>query len=270
MISRLLFIALLFNLLFNIRAFAAPNIVVSIKPLHSIVSLLTQGLTKPELLLKNNASAHHFHLKATQLSKIDAADLIVFVHPNFEAGLKKTLANIKADKKITLSNQHNDNHHQWLDIDKMIDFSTKLSKKLIEIDAPNQLIYRTNAAMLIDKLSTLKAKIKQQLSAYKQQEVASFSNAFEHFLNANDLKNSTIVSKSHGARLSLFKLLAAKQAIKKNQTKCLLSAIDVPNKYINILSEDLAINTANIDIIGNSDYFKLMKNISNQISQCLK
>ncbi|MBT4553339.1 MAG: ABC transporter substrate-binding protein, partial [Candidatus Thioglobus sp.] len=47
MIFRLIFIAFLFSA----NALATPNIVVSIKPIHSIVSNITQGVTSPALLL---------------------------------------------------------------------------------------------------------------------------------------------------------------------------------------------------------------------------
>jgi zinc transport system substrate-binding protein len=47
---------------------ATPNIVVSIKPIHSIVSNITQGITTPKLLIKDNQSPHNFHLKPSQMS----------------------------------------------------------------------------------------------------------------------------------------------------------------------------------------------------------
>jgi len=82
--------SLLIVLLLTTNIFAAPNIVVSIKPIHSIVSNITQGITTPKLLLKNNQSPHQFHLKPSQLSLIDQADLIVSIHPNF---VVSTIAN---------------------------------------------------------------------------------------------------------------------------------------------------------------------------------
>jgi zinc transport system substrate-binding protein len=79
MIFRLIFIAILLSA----NALATPNIVVSIKPIHSIVSNITQGVTSPALLLESNQSAHHTHLKPSQLSLLDRAGLVVFIHPNF-------------------------------------------------------------------------------------------------------------------------------------------------------------------------------------------
>ncbi len=254
---------------FGVNAFAAPNIVVSIKPLYGIVSELTRGVATPTLLIKNQASAHHFHLRPSQLSQLNTADLIVFVHPDFETGFKKILSSIKNDKKITLS-QESSNHHLWLDVDLIIKFSKNLSKKLIEIDSENQSIYTANLDALTQKLHILKANIKQQLAPHKHRKIVSFSNAFLYFLNANALENSLVISHYHGARLSLFKIINTRKFIKKSKTTCLLSTPQVPNKSIQTLVENLDINTESIDIIGDGDYFKLINSVTHQVSQCLK
>ncbi len=259
--------------LLSADAFSAPNaelnIAVSIKPLYGIVSALTHGVTTPTLLIKNQASAHHFHLQPSQLSQLNSADLIVFVHPDFEAGFKKILNNIKPDKKIMLS-ANNNNHHLWLDVDKIIKFSQQLSEKLIQIDSVNQTTYLTNLATLTQALQMLNNNIKQQLAIHQNKQVVGFSNALDYFLDANHLKHSIVVSHYHGAKLSLFKLLKIKKSIKKSKPKCLLSTTQVPKKSIQTLTEGLDINTQSVDIIGDGDYFKLMTNLTNQVNQCLK
>lgn len=265
----MLFRVIILTFLLNVNAAATPNITVSIKPLYGIVSALTQGITTPTLLIKNKTSVHHFHPKPSQLSQLNLADLVVFVHPNFETGFKKILNNIHNDKKITLS-QATDNHHLWLDIDKIIKFSQRLTKKLIQINSTNQAIYTANLSNLTQALQTLKANIAQQLAPHKHQKVASISNAWFYFLNANALENSVIVNHYHSEKPSLFKILNSRKSIKKSKTMCLLNAAQTPNKTVQTLVENLNINTQNIDIIGDGDYFKLMKNIANQVSQCLK
>jgi zinc transport system substrate-binding protein len=61
-----------------------------------------------------------------------------------------------------------------------------------------------------------------------------------------------------------------------NNVVCLLSTTEVPIKRINTLTEGLNINTARINIMGSettlnaNQYFKLMQNIANKVSQCLR
>ncbi len=280
-------------LLFSANTFAVPNIVVSIKPIHSIVSSLTQGITEPKLLLDTNQLIEHAYLKPSQLSLLSRADLVIFIHPYFESGLKKVLENVDTDKKLIIGDIenihliHNEGHghdehqeivnyHLWLDVNNMQIFAKKLVKKLIQIDPDNSLDYTTNFNKLNQNLDNLKQDISQKLSSYKSKVLASYSNTFDYFTNINQLKKSVNITSYHGEKLSIFKMLKAKKTMKKTQTKCLLATVEIPKKRINSLTEGLNINSENIDIIGfniqqgGDHYFELMHSISNKIVQCLK
>ncbi len=294
-------------LLLSANIFAVQNIVVSIKPIHSIVSSLTQGITEPKLLLKTSQSAHHAHLKPSQLSLLSHADLAIFIHPTFEGGLKKVLANLDANKKLIIGNMkdihliHNEEHeggekheesdeedgydkhqkvvnyHLWLDINNMQIFAKKLIERLIKVDPDNRSNYTVNLDKLNKNLDKLKQDINQKISAYKPKVFASYSNTFDYFTNANQLNKSINITSyhDHGERLSIFKMLEARKIMKETQTKCLLT-IKVPKKNTNSLTEGLNINSANIDIIGfniqqgSDHYFKLMHHITNKVVQCLR
>jgi len=275
MIFRLIFISFI-SLLTSANTAAAPKLVVSIKPIHSIVSNITQGITTPALLLENNQSAHHFHLKPSQISLIEQADLVISIHPNFEEGLAKALSNINNSQQLLVNSNDTINHHTWLDINHMQDFSKLLTDKLIQIDASNSATYQNNLILLNQKLGLLKHDTSQQLSKYSATPIATFSNTFEYFIDANQLQKPTIVTQSHGERLSIHKILNAKKTMQKQQTKCLLSTIEIPKKRIKVLIEGLDVNTESIDIIGfNIDkgtqhYFDLINTTASKVSQCLK
>lgn len=255
--------------------FAGPNIVVSIKPIHSLVSALTQGVTTPKLLLKTNQSPHYMHLLPSQLSILSEADLIVVIHPQFESGFKKILAHIHPSKKFII-NSDSISRHSWLEVERMQIFAKKLTQKLIEIDKINTDIYQKNLNQLSQKLKQLKQNISQQFSGYKTQSIALYSNALKYFIESNNLQTPIVINKYHSDRLSIYKIRVAKQAMQKNQTKCLLSTPITPNKRIQILTEGLNVNVAMIDVMGTripenaQHYFKTMTDISHQIAQCLK
>ena len=168
MIFRLIFI----TCLLSANTFAAPNIVVSIKPIHSIVSALTQGITTPKLLLKTNQSVHNFHLKPSQLSLLDQADLIISIHPDFEAGLTKALSRIDSGKQFIVDKKNTANHHGWLDISSIQVFANALTNELIQIDKANTNIYKKNLTTLNNQLDQLKQNITQQLSNYNTTQIA--------------------------------------------------------------------------------------------------
>ena len=75
-----------------------PSVVVTIKPLHSLVAGVMAGVAEPYLLLKGSATPHHFQLKPSQALKLNKADLIIWVGPSLESPLVKTVKSIGSDK----------------------------------------------------------------------------------------------------------------------------------------------------------------------------
>ena len=80
-------------------AAAEPNVVVTIKPLHSLVSAVMKGAGYPKLLLESNQSPHSFSLKPSQAGMLQNADAIVWVGPGLESFLEKSLTSIAPNAK---------------------------------------------------------------------------------------------------------------------------------------------------------------------------
>ena len=92
--KRFLFLALLICLFGSPASAAnhpAPQVVVSIKPLYSLVAGLMQGVGKPQLLIKGGASPHGYSLRPSEAAALADAQLIVWVGPGLEGFLEKTL-----------------------------------------------------------------------------------------------------------------------------------------------------------------------------------
>src|SRR5258705_173372 len=96
---RLPMIALFFGLLCA-NAHAAPNVLVSIKPLHSIVAAVMDGAGAPELLLTGVASPHSYALKPSDARKIARAEVIFWTGPVLETFLETPLANLCRGARI--------------------------------------------------------------------------------------------------------------------------------------------------------------------------
>ena len=75
---------------------APPKVVVSIKPLHSLVAGVMDGVSTPELLLKGGASPHHYALKPSEAKLLGNAELVISIGPNMEVFLIKPLEALAA------------------------------------------------------------------------------------------------------------------------------------------------------------------------------
>ena len=64
---------------------AAPKVVATIAPVHSLVSGVMAGVAAPDLLLPGGASPHSYALKPSDARMLATADLIVAVGPTLES-----------------------------------------------------------------------------------------------------------------------------------------------------------------------------------------
>ncbi|WP_372400327.1 zinc ABC transporter substrate-binding protein ZnuA [Azospirillum sp. HJ39] len=81
----------------------APKVVVSIKPIHSLVAAVMQGVGEPALLVRGGASPHSYAMKPSDAKALSAADIVVWVGPELEGFLEKPLkANAPKARLLTL------------------------------------------------------------------------------------------------------------------------------------------------------------------------
>ncbi|CAI2515682.1 zinc ABC transporter substrate-binding protein ZnuA [Serratia plymuthica] len=82
-------------------AYAA--VVTSIRPLGFIASAIADGVTSTEVLLPDGASPHDFALRPSDIQRLRAADLVVWVGPDMEAFLTKSLTPVSANRQLAIS-----------------------------------------------------------------------------------------------------------------------------------------------------------------------
>jgi zinc transport system substrate-binding protein len=81
-------------------ALAAPNVVATIKPLHSLVAAVMDGVGTPELLVRGSASPHGFSLRPSDAGKLEAADVVFWIGEDIEAFLPGLLASLASDANV--------------------------------------------------------------------------------------------------------------------------------------------------------------------------
>jgi zinc transport system substrate-binding protein len=295
---RCLLVGLIFFISISaVSAQPATNVVVSIRPIHSIVSALMEGVSEPRLLLDSNESAHTFHLKPSQLKLLSNADLLITIGDSFESGLSKVIRNIDQNYRLNLSeikelqiydfrdhneiehdehDEHDKDLHLWLDVGNVQIIAEKIKQKLIEINPSNKEQYNTNYLELKSKLNQLEEKIQFQLEPIKSTPFAIYADILQYFEKNFDLNKPVIIAPYHGARLSINRVIKAKNKMKNQKTRCLIYGSENTSKQINVLTEGLDIKAHSVDILGvklepgSEQYFDLMKEISNQLASCLE
>lgn len=78
----------------------APDVVVSIKPIHSLVSAIMQGVGEPKLIVEGAASPHTYSLKPSNAAALQDADVIFWVGHGMEAFLEKPLETLGGEATV--------------------------------------------------------------------------------------------------------------------------------------------------------------------------
>ena len=76
------------------------NVVTSVKPVHSLVSGVMEGVGKPDLIVKGAASPHTYSLKPSQAKQLEEADLVFWMGHELESFLEKPLKAISSKAKV--------------------------------------------------------------------------------------------------------------------------------------------------------------------------
>jgi len=91
------------SLLVFVAPFASAHgdtpVVVSIKPIHSLVAGVIEGVGSPSLIVKGAASPHTFSLTPSQAKNLYNAHLVFWVGHELEAFLEKPLSTLSANAK---------------------------------------------------------------------------------------------------------------------------------------------------------------------------
>ncbi|WP_373236362.1 zinc ABC transporter substrate-binding protein [Cohaesibacter celericrescens] len=76
---------------------AAPKVVTSIAPIHSIASAIMLNVGTPDLLIEQSASPHASTLRPSNAKTLQAADLVIWVGPDIEPMLVKPIQTLASD-----------------------------------------------------------------------------------------------------------------------------------------------------------------------------
>ncbi len=78
----------------------APKVVVSIKPIHSLVASIMQGVEEPALIVEGAASPHTYSMKPSNAAALQDASVVFWVGHGLEAFLEKPLESLGTGAKI--------------------------------------------------------------------------------------------------------------------------------------------------------------------------
>ncbi|MGG6895826.1 MULTISPECIES: zinc ABC transporter substrate-binding protein [Rhizobium] len=196
----------------------APKVVVSIKPIHSLVAAVMQGVGTPDLIVDSAASPHTYALKPSNARSLQQAQVVFWVGPGMEVFLQKPLDSLGSNATVVELDQapgitklkfreggafephddgdepaagenHAHNHddhgefdtHLWLDPHNAKAMVAEITTSLVAADPANALTYEANQKALNDKLDALDTEIASTVAPVKEKPFIVFHDAYQYF-----------------------------------------------------------------------------------------
>jgi zinc transport system substrate-binding protein len=286
---------------------AAVKIVATIRPVYSLLASLTQGVSQPTLLLKHQASPHHYTLRPSEKQLLKEADFIFWIGPELESFLPSILATIPsdhyairldktpglqllpmrtgkswvvdtADEQGHLHHHHGVNSkdpHIWLSPDNAAKMSSYMTDVLIQYDPAHRTQYENNLKALKDRLKTLDAAIKKQLKASSNVPFLVFHDGYQYFERAYGLKGVGAISINPELPMSSRRVKQVQDKIQHMGVCCLFSEPQWGTRLVDVLAKKYQINVGMLDPLGaetqkpSEDYFVNLSTLANTIQTCL-
>ncbi len=282
---RALSLLLIFLLCPLLASASVPSVVVSIKPLHSLVAGIMQGVAEPALLIPGSQSPHTFTLAPSDVRLINRADLIVWVGEELEAPLAKAISANSREAQVIgfldlenveragtrkggaweahahhhgeLHEEQHEHHsharedvHLWLSPLKAGLLWDTVTSSIAGIDPQNAATYRENAAALQERIRRLDAELSTQLAPVKQKPYIVFHDAYQLFEKHYGLNavGSVVISPERmpGAR----RIHELRERLKESGARCVFSEPQFEPGLIATLIEGTGARSGVLDPIG--------------------
>ena len=280
----LTFFFLVFSLISS--ANAEVKVVTSIKPIHSLVSYIMDGVGKPDVIVDGYNSPHGFNLKPSHAKMLENADLVIWVGEDLEAFLEKPLQTIaKKAKNIELmdlkgikklefreknifegheDHKEHDDHkekdgheshahgqhdpHVWLDPINAKVFIKEITKQLIKLDSANSSIYKSNSKKALAEIDKLIKDIKSNLK--KDLRFVVFHDAYQYFENRFGIQVLGALTVNTDVMPGAEQLSEIREVIEHEKVNCLFSEPQFNPAIIKSIAKDTNVKIGTLDPLG--------------------
>ncbi|PUA28632.1 MAG: zinc ABC transporter substrate-binding protein [Cellvibrio sp. 79] len=276
-----------------LAAMAKPQILASIKPLALIAQEVVGDNAHIETLLPTTASPHDYPLKMSDHRHLRDADLVLWVGPELESFLARSLANIPPAKVMATydlpdlhwpentveSDGHQHANHQhtggdphlWLDPRNAQVIARALAARMIAIDPQSARVYQANAERFIARIQQLDLQLNQQLAPIKSKGFAVYHEGYSHFVSRYGLHQVGYVTYAPERRPGARHLRELHEVLKQ-EGKCLFVEPYYQVESIEAMAKAIGLRIGTLDPIGDqqvSSYQQLLEKLGQSFLACL-
>jgi zinc transport system substrate-binding protein len=286
------------------------DVVVTIKPIHSLVTRLMEGTGTPKLLVDGPASPHAFSLKPSHARAINNADVFIRVSETVEPFTGKIVKAVpETVRVVTLeeapgvelldvrdsgsfeqhaaAEEHGheseaDGHHGaidghiWLDPDNAKAIVAYLTELLAERSPADAAKLRRNATQLKADIDVLSVELQESTRSIKDKPFIVFHDAYQYFGNRFGVDAVGSVTVSPEVPPSAKRLNELRAKIRALNVVCVFAEPLFQPRLIAAVIEDTNARSGTLDptgmmlAAGKDLYFELMRDLAAGLKSCLE
>lgn len=261
----------------------------SIKPLTLIAQELVGKNADVDTLLPATASPHNYPLKMSDYSRLQKADIFLWVGPELEGFLQKSIRNLPRDRIITAYNlpamnwpedahdsagehHHERDPHLWLDPRNAVVVARALSAQLIRRDPTNTALYDKNMQIFALKMAELDRILTSKLAPFAGLGFAVYHEGYQHFVSRYGLHQLNYVTFTPEQRPGAKHLQQLRNALTK-EGHCLFLEPYNEQQSMRDLAQELKLKTGILDALGSQEgivsYSQLIELMADSVANCL-
>ena len=299
-----LFCLTLFSGLFNLFAQGEEStpttkVIVSIKPIHSLVAAIMEGDDPPMLLVDGAQSPHGYQLRPSQIETLHHADIVFYTAPEIESFLVKPLQTLSSTSQaialinapgLTIlglhsggawrtdeSNQTADRDpHIWLDPENAKAIAHEIARVLKERYPENTALYDTNEQKLEQTLDALNSALSQSLTPYENAPFIVFHDAYQYFIHAYSLHAVGAITLEPEQEPGIKRIAQIRDIVKSAQISCVFSEPQFSPRLVQAVTDGTGIKVGALDplgadlVAGPDLYPALLRHMSDNVTNCLQ
>src|SRR5690606_26245641 len=290
-------------------AVAAPTVVTTVAPVHSITAMVMRGVAEPMLLVDPGASPHDYALRPSGAEALDRADLVVWIGPQLEGFMSRPIAALASDATLlTLaevpgvhlhgardeedwshgqeseqshgSHGHHDHEdgidpHLWLDPANGKLWAAAIADALAAADPANAAVYRANAADAQRRIEAAEAEIRTVIAPVREKPYVVFHDAYRYFEERFGTNAVGSVSLGDARKPGAAHIRRLRDKMRDEGVVCIFTEPQFEPRLVSTLTEDTAIRVGILDPLGASLspgselYTTLLLDLARSLRDCL-
>ncbi len=266
-----------------------PRVVADIAPIHSLVSMVMDGVGQPQLLVPQNISPHHYSMRPSEAEALQEAQLVVYVGHDMSPWLEPVLETLAASASaLDLSKVDNimqlayregpifddhdeeghddhdeeghDDHahhdhdgvdpHMWLDPMNAKLWLHAIASELTRIDPKNADRYDENARSSSRTITLAMAQAEGHLASGKDNGFLVYHDAYQYFEKRFNRVAVGSISLSDASKPSAKRLRELKVLFEEEGVSCVLTEPQYSSKIVDSVFGGFKPTVGVVDPIG--------------------